>query len=94
MLLTVPTCSGGLSGNATDTGNCWGDGIRGCGVFVEGSSCRASGNEIWNTYQSIRKVGGCKKCGGYKRDDGCKIKIDYVVACSNPQTPDLPPGNG
>jgi hypothetical protein len=76
------------SGSHTETGNCWGDQTRGCGVFIEGTStegknCTISGNELWNDYQSIRKICGCKKRGSFRRDDGCLVKIDYVYGCDN-----------
>ncbi|KAE9364361.1 hypothetical protein N431DRAFT_355154 [Stipitochalara longipes BDJ] len=67
--------------NSSQTGNCWGDGTRSCGVFIQGTSCAISGNDMWWDYQNIRKVGGCKKCGSYHREDGCLITINYVYKC-------------
>ena len=71
-------------------GNCWGDGVRGCGVFIQNKdsgaapgNCRISGNDLWWAYQNIRKIGGCKKCGAWHRVDGCNIKVDYVSGCNN-----------
>ncbi|KAL3492448.1 Spherulation-specific family 4-domain-containing protein [Aspergillus germanicus] len=71
------TESGSLSGN------CWGDQVRGCGVFIQGDGCRISGNDMWNAYQNIRDVGGCAKCGSFHRDDGCLVTINYVYSCDN-----------
>jgi hypothetical protein len=68
---------------SSQTGNCWGDQTRGCGVFIQGTNCSISGNEMWNTYQNIRNIGGCKRCGSYTREDGCHVKIDYVYQCDN-----------
>ncbi|OGM49583.1 hypothetical protein ABOM_001752 [Aspergillus bombycis] len=66
------------------SGNCWGDQTRGCGVFIQGDeSCSISGNDLWNDYQNIRQVGGCSKCGSFYREDGCQITIDYVYQCDN-----------
>ncbi|KAJ5326091.1 uncharacterized protein N7506_009193 [Penicillium brevicompactum] len=65
------------------TGNCWGDQTRGCGVFIQGTGCSISGNDMWNDYQNIRKIGGCKKCGTYHRGNGCLVTIDYVSQCDN-----------
>ncbi|KAF2223372.1 Spherulation-specific family 4-domain-containing protein [Elsinoe ampelina] len=64
------------------TGNCWGDGASsGCGVFIQGSNCQISGNDIWHDYQNIRDLGGCKRCGSYYREDGCRVAIDFVSTC-------------
>ncbi|KAJ5475502.1 hypothetical protein N7539_007789 [Penicillium diatomitis] len=65
------------------TGNCWGDQTRGCGVFIQGNNCSISGNDLWNDYQNIRNVGGCKKCGSFHRPDGCLVTINYVYTCDN-----------
>ncbi|GLA52547.1 hypothetical protein AnigIFM63604_009412 [Aspergillus niger] len=65
------------------SGNCWGDQNRGCGVFLQGQNCSISGNDMWNDYQNIRKIGGCKKCGSYHRGDGCLVTINYVYQCDN-----------
>ncbi|KAE8358366.1 Spherulation-specific family 4-domain-containing protein [Aspergillus caelatus] len=66
------------------SGNCWGDQTRGCGVFIQGdASCSISGNDLWNDYQNIRNIGGCSKCGSFYREDGCQITIDYVYECDN-----------
>ncbi|EPS26948.1 hypothetical protein PDE_01888 [Penicillium oxalicum 114-2] len=65
------------------TGNCWGDNVRGCAVFIQGANCSISGNDLWNDYQNIRNVGGCKKCGSFHRGDGCLITINYVSDCDN-----------
>jgi len=71
------------SGGSTLTGNCWGDQTRGCGVFIQGSNCSISGNDMWNDYQRIRTIGGCKKCGSFHREDGCLVTINYVYQCDN-----------
>jgi hypothetical protein len=73
--------SSSCSGNASQTGNCWGDGTRSCGVFIQGTDCSISGNDIWFDYQNIRKIGGCKECGSYHREDGCLVTINYVYKC-------------
>ncbi|KAJ6080564.1 hypothetical protein N7499_005438 [Penicillium canescens] len=71
------------NGAASQTGNCWGDQTRGCGAFVQGTNCSISGNDMWNDYQNIRKIGGCGKCGTYHRGNGCLVTIDYVYQCNN-----------
>ncbi|KAJ6038212.1 uncharacterized protein N7446_005026 [Penicillium canescens] len=71
------------NGAASQTRNCWGDQTRGCGVFVQGTNCSISGNDMWNDYQNIRKIGGCNKCGTYHRGNGCLVTIDYVYQCNN-----------
>ncbi|RAH78951.1 hypothetical protein BO86DRAFT_402295 [Aspergillus japonicus CBS 114.51] len=73
---------------STQSGDCWGDLTQGCGVFIQGQNCSISGNDMWNDYQNIRTIGGCKKCGSYQRKDGCRVTIDYVYQCDNHQ--DLP----
>ncbi|KAH8431510.1 uncharacterized protein LDX57_009173 [Aspergillus melleus] len=66
------------------SGNCWGDQTRSCGVFIQGDdSCRISGNDLWNDYQNIRNIGGCSKCGSFEREDGCLVTINYVYGCDN-----------
>ncbi|KAE8348480.1 Spherulation-specific family 4-domain-containing protein [Aspergillus coremiiformis] len=36
------------------SGNCWGDQTRSCGVFIQGNaSCSISSNALWNDYQNI-----------------------------------------
>ncbi|KAL3451137.1 Spherulation-specific family 4-domain-containing protein [Aspergillus insuetus] len=66
------------------SGNCWGDQTRGCGVFIQGySSCKISGNDMWNAYQNIRNIGGCSKCGSFHRNDGCLVTVNYVYQCDN-----------
>ncbi|GME27851.1 hypothetical protein GGR52DRAFT_573656 [Neofusicoccum parvum] len=52
-----------------------------CGIFVSGNNCKASGKELANAFDKIRGH-GCKKCGKYKRDDGCELKIDRVTGCN------------
>ncbi|GES61487.1 fibronectin type III domain protein [Aspergillus terreus] len=51
-------------GSASQTGNCWGDQTRGCGVFLQGDGCKISGNDMWNAYQDIRNIGGCSNPEG------------------------------
>ncbi|RAH50969.1 uncharacterized protein BO95DRAFT_438227 [Aspergillus brunneoviolaceus CBS 621.78] len=70
---------------SNQSGNCWGDLTQGCGVFIQGQSCSISGNEMWNAYQNIRNIGGCKNCGSYHRKDGCRVTVDYVYQCDNHQ---------
>ncbi|CAG8882975.1 unnamed protein product [Penicillium egyptiacum] len=70
------------TGSSLD-GNCWGDQTRGCKVFIQGDNCSISGNDMWNDYQNIRKIGGCKKCGTYHIGQGCLVTIDYVYGCNN-----------
>ncbi|KAF7136979.1 hypothetical protein CNMCM5793_006730 [Aspergillus hiratsukae] len=66
------------------SGNCWGDQTRGCGVFIQGDAhCSISGNDMWNDYQNIRNIGGCKRCGSFHREDGSLITINYVYSCDN-----------
>jgi hypothetical protein len=69
------------SGGDVKSGGCWGDGARGCGVFVQGTNCAMSGNDMWNTYQDLRKLGGCSKCGSFHREDGCLLTVNYVSNC-------------
>lgn len=38
---------------------------------------------MWDAYQNIRDIGGCKKCGSFERSDGCTLKIDYVYGCDH-----------
>ncbi|KAE8376065.1 hypothetical protein BDV26DRAFT_294483 [Aspergillus bertholletiae] len=66
------------------SGNCWGDQTRSCGVFIQGGPhCSISGNDPWDIYQNIRNIGGCNKCGSYHREDGCLITINYIHRCDN-----------
>ncbi|EAW24040.1 uncharacterized protein NFIA_036120 [Aspergillus fischeri NRRL 181] len=70
--------------SANESGNCWGDQTRSCGVFIQGDAhCSISGNDMWNDYQNIRNIGGCKRCGSFHREDGCLITINYVYSCDN-----------
>ncbi|RDW70549.1 uncharacterized protein DSM5745_08060 [Aspergillus mulundensis] len=72
------------AGAGSLSGNCWGDQTRGCGVFIQGdSTCTISGNDMWNAYQDIRNIGGCSKCGSWRREDGCLVTINYVYQCDN-----------
>ncbi|KAE8371195.1 Spherulation-specific family 4-domain-containing protein [Aspergillus bertholletiae] len=85
--LSIYTTPNFLKYNETginQSGNCWGDQTRGCGVFIQGdASCSISGNDLWNNYQNIRNIGGCSKCGSFYREDGCQITIDYVYEYDN-----------
>ncbi|OQD78925.1 hypothetical protein PENANT_c071G04858 [Penicillium antarcticum] len=73
--------SGGLNGN------CWGDQTRGCQVFVQGAGCSISGNDMWNAYQNIRKIGGCETAApNPNRPNMRRILIGQQ---SSPPTPTL-----
>jgi hypothetical protein len=72
-----------ISSTNYPNGLCYGDGTSGCGVFVQGTNCKISGNDMWMDYQNIRNIGGCKKCGSYHREDKCLVTINYVSGCKN-----------
>lgn len=42
-----------------------------------------SGNDMWHTYQNLRKLGGCEKCGSYKLGNGCLFTVNYVYGCKS-----------
>ncbi|KAH7393616.1 hypothetical protein BKA64DRAFT_578181, partial [Cadophora sp. MPI-SDFR-AT-0126] len=54
-----------------------------CGVFLQGTDCSMSGNNMWKTYQALRKLGGCKKCGSYHQENGCLFTVNYVSSCDS-----------
>ncbi|CZT12957.1 uncharacterized protein RAG0_16592 [Rhynchosporium agropyri] len=35
------------------------------------------------TYQNLRNLGGCEKCGSYKLANGCLFTVNYVYACKS-----------
>lgn len=70
----------GTSGDA-ENGGCASDGNGGCGVFLQGYNCAMSGNDMWKTYQNLRKLGGCSKCGSFHQEDGCMLTVNYVAKC-------------
>jgi hypothetical protein len=51
-----------------------------CKIFIAGpSSCKRSGNGMWQDYQEIRSH-GCKHCGSkhWGSDDVCRTTVNYV----------------
>jgi Meiotically up-regulated gene family len=43
-----------------------------------------TGQELWDTYQEIRKQNlGCGKCGSKHIGNGCVISSDYYTECGN-----------
>ncbi|XMA10228.1 hypothetical protein WAI453_003019 [Rhynchosporium graminicola] len=71
------------TGDGKPHGNCFGDSIRSCGVFLQKGDCAMSGNDMWHTYQNLRNLGGCEKCGSYKLANGCLFTVNYVYACKS-----------
>ncbi|KAL6555406.1 hypothetical protein OROGR_006664 [Orobanche gracilis] len=63
-------------GNKGSTGVCSGH----CGLFVSGSNCDLTGNEMITAFNELR-ARNCQKCGVKTYDDGCKFKADYVAGC-------------
>jgi hypothetical protein len=51
-----------------------------CGIFVQGSNCAYSGQDLINAYSTLRGA-GCQKCGSEVFDNGCEITINYVTGC-------------
>lgn len=71
-----------FSGDKTETGECVRNSPRsvgGCGVFLEGDGCTATGKEMKEARQKM-KDGGCGICGLQKMNDKCTLKADYVNA--------------
>lgn len=70
-------------------GTCWANWEQfGCKVTIRGThdggkNCQITGDEMWNAYQDIRKIGGCTKCGSKHFGDGCLVSIDYYHGCDN-----------
>jgi hypothetical protein len=53
-----------------------------------------SGEDMWNNYQNIRKLGGCSKCGSWHQTNGCLLTVNYVSNCDiGLETPENPSGN-
>ncbi|PWA56948.1 hypothetical protein CTI12_AA406420 [Artemisia annua] len=63
-------------GNKGATGVCSGH----CGLFVSGSNCDLTGNEMITAFNELRSQ-NCQKCGIKTYNDGCKFKADYVTGC-------------
>ncbi|EFJ07262.1 hypothetical protein SELMODRAFT_429946 [Selaginella moellendorffii] len=63
-------------GNKGSTGVCSGH----CGLFVSGSNCDLTGNEMITAFNELR-ARNCAKCGIKTYNDGCKFKADYVTGC-------------
>ena len=65
-------------------GNCWGDGTRACGVFIQGDgTCEISSNELWWAYQNIVMLAVVKSADRGIGLTGCYISINYVSTCTN-----------
>ncbi|KAL8091065.1 hypothetical protein AgCh_040245 [Apium graveolens] len=64
-------------GNKGSTGVCSGR----CGLFVSGSNCDLTGNEMITAFNELRSQ-NCQKCGVKTYNDGCKFKADYILALS------------
>ncbi|KAF7164009.1 hypothetical protein CNMCM5623_008648 [Aspergillus felis] len=71
------------------SGNCWANNAGfGCSVQIRGTdqngkNCKITGDEMWQAYQDIRKVGGCGKCGTKHFGNGCIVSTDYYYSCDN-----------
>ena len=63
-------------GSKGATGVCSGH----CGLFVSGSNCDLTGNEMITAFNELRSQ-NCQKCGIKTYNDGCKFKADYVTGC-------------
>ncbi|KAL2611741.1 hypothetical protein R1flu_023433 [Riccia fluitans] len=63
-------------GNKGSTGVCSGH----CGLFVSGSNCDLSGQEMIDAFNELRDR-NCAKCGIKTYNDGCQFKADYVTGC-------------
>ncbi|PWY96628.1 fibronectin type III domain protein [Aspergillus sclerotioniger CBS 115572] len=69
--------------------NCWANWEQyGCSVQVRGkdqnmNNCQITGDEMWEAYQDIRNIGGCKKCGTKHFGNGCLVSVDYYYGCDN-----------
>ncbi|KAL5359299.1 Spherulation-specific family 4-domain-containing protein [Aspergillus floccosus] len=70
-------------------GNCWSNNAGfGCSVRIRGKDqngkdCTITGDEMWEAYQDIRNIGGCKKCGTKHFGNGCMVSVDYYYGCDN-----------
>ncbi|GAT25369.1 fibronectin type III domain protein [Aspergillus luchuensis] len=71
------------------SGNCWANWEQfGCSVKIRGKDengkdCTITGDEMWEAYQDIRKIGGCKNCGSKHFGNGCLVSVDYYYGCDN-----------
>ncbi|KAL5703831.1 hypothetical protein ACHQM5_022335 [Ranunculus cassubicifolius] len=63
-------------GNKGATGVCSGN----CGLFVSGSNCDLTGDEMITAFNDLR-ARNCQKCGIKTYDDGCQFKADFVTGC-------------
>ncbi|KAL6527032.1 hypothetical protein OROGR_016122 [Orobanche gracilis] len=63
-------------GNKGATGVCSGH----CGLFVSGSNCELTGNQMITAFNELRSR-DCQKCGVKTFSNGCKFKADYVNGC-------------
>lgn len=78
------------------SGNCWAnyEGF-GCKVYIQGTdqdgnNCHITGDDMWNAYQDIRKIGDCSVCGSKHFGNGCLVSVDYDYGCDNRDSgPDL-----
>ncbi|KAL3679677.1 hypothetical protein R1sor_022633 [Riccia sorocarpa] len=61
-------------GNKGSTGVCSGH----CGLFVSGSNCDLTGQEMIDAFHQLRDR-NCAKCGVKTYNDGCKFKADYEI---------------
>ncbi|KAL4808055.1 hypothetical protein BDV18DRAFT_158173 [Aspergillus unguis] len=70
-------------------GNCWANNAGfGCSVRIRGKDQNGkdytiTGDEMWEAYQDIRNIGGCKKCGTKHFASGCMVSVDYYYGCDN-----------
>ncbi|KAH2312531.1 hypothetical protein KXV47_003722 [Aspergillus fumigatus] len=71
------------------SGNCWANNAGfGCSVQIRGTdqngkNCKITGDEMWQSYQDIRNIGGCGKCGTKYFGNGCMVSVDYYYGCDN-----------
>lgn len=74
---------------AQPAGSCWSDNAGfGCSVRIRGKDqhgkdCTITEDEMWEAYQDIRNIGGCKKCGTKHFENGCMVSVDYYYGCDN-----------
>ena len=71
------------------SGNCWANYEQfGCevqirGTDASGANCQITGDDLWQSYQDIRNIGGCSKCGSKHFGNGCLVSVDYYYGCDN-----------
>jgi hypothetical protein len=58
----------------------------GCSIRIRGRDeknnlCKATGPEIWDAYQGIKKMAECGKCGTKRLGNGCMVSSDYYGSC-------------